>query len=387
MIAVIPAFVQCPPALFGALSGSLAPAPEVGFGTRQKSSSPDRESPRQHDQHQPHPHRHQRGDQDRRTHGHHGHAEPAAPDQRQLPGPGHRQSHQRPVFSRRRSHRQPARPRAQPHAGAGRRSPARRRLAADSDLCARPRRGPDPGALVERVEVVTGGASAVYGSDAIAGVINFITRKNFEGLQLDAQYGGNWHDNSNGFCASGWLEDGRDRSPGTVWDGKTVNASLTAGANILDGRGNVTGYFGYQKMDPVRSSDRDFGSCQLTYNDDLDDILCAGIIELELFRPAGPATPRIRCTATSSCRAPRRASAPPAFFNSQGYIYMQRGDRALQRRFHGACGRERPRRALCGVLVHERPDAPGSRAHRPVPPVRTSSPTPATIWSTAATRC
>src|SRR3546814_17839601 len=46
-----------------------------------------------------------------------------------------------------------------------------------------------PPALIERVEVVTGGASAVYGSDAISGVVNFIMRKDFEGIEADAQYG------------------------------------------------------------------------------------------------------------------------------------------------------------------------------------------------------
>lgn len=46
-----------------------------------------------------------------------------------------------------------------------------------------------PTFLVESIETITGGASAVYGSDAIAGVVNFKLRKNFEGLHFDAQYG------------------------------------------------------------------------------------------------------------------------------------------------------------------------------------------------------
>ena len=46
-----------------------------------------------------------------------------------------------------------------------------------------------PAAMVERVEILTGGASAVYGSDAIGGVVNFIMKKDFEGVQFDAQYG------------------------------------------------------------------------------------------------------------------------------------------------------------------------------------------------------
>jgi outer membrane cobalamin receptor len=52
-----------------------------------------------------------------------------------------------------------------------------------------------PGALIDRIEVLTGGASAAYGSDAITGVANFITREDFEGFQFDYLYGLYQHDN------------------------------------------------------------------------------------------------------------------------------------------------------------------------------------------------
>ena len=168
-----------------------------------------------------------------------------------------------------------------------------------------------PSALIERVDVVTGGASAVYGSDAIAGVVNFITKKNFEGLQLDAQMGGNWHNNSNGFVQGLQTDADIDPLTSTEWDGKTVNLSMTAGANILDGRGNVTGYFGYQKMDPVRSSERDFGGCQLGYStDELDEIACGGSSNSNYFYPTNAAgqhgkTSCSRCSATSSSSVAR----------------------------------------------------------------------------------
>src|SRR3546814_14594318 len=74
-----------------------------------------------------------------------------------------------------------------------------------------------PPALIERVEVVTGGASAVYGSDAISGVVNFIMRKDFEGIEADAQYGLT-----------------------TRGDGQKTALSLTAGTNFAEGRGNIT---------------------------------------------------------------------------------------------------------------------------------------------------
>ena len=53
-----------------------------------------------------------------------------------------------------------------------------------------------PAGLVDRIEVVTGGASAAYGSDAIAGVINFIMKKDFQGVQVDGQFNANMHDNN-----------------------------------------------------------------------------------------------------------------------------------------------------------------------------------------------
>ena len=46
-----------------------------------------------------------------------------------------------------------------------------------------------PSSMIDTVEVVTGGASAVYGADAVAGVVNFKLKQNFQGLELDAQYG------------------------------------------------------------------------------------------------------------------------------------------------------------------------------------------------------
>ncbi|WP_372786926.1 TonB-dependent receptor plug domain-containing protein [Phenylobacterium sp.] len=88
-----------------------------------------------------------------------------------------------------------------------------------------------PPALVDRVEVVTGGASAIYGSDAVSGVVNIILKKRFDGFQADAQYG----DNEGGY-------------------GAKRSASLTAGKTFLDDRLNiaVTGY--YSKEDAVEAN-------------------------------------------------------------------------------------------------------------------------------------
>src|SRR5579863_668150 len=80
-----------------------------------------------------------------------------------------------------------------------------------------------PVGLVERVEVVTGGASAAYGSDAIAGVVNFIMKKNFQGFEVDGQMGENDHNNHDAYVqnlaqkiagtpTTGMAKDGRNKS-------------------------------------------------------------------------------------------------------------------------------------------------------------------------------
>ena len=100
---------------------------------------------------------------------------------------------------------------------------------------------------------------------------------------------------------------------------------MVAGANILDGRGNVTGYIGYQSIDPVRSSERDFGSCQLAYTADLDDVVCQGSSNSNYFGPR-PGNAAYSVLGNQFVARTTPGLAPPAAFNSQGYIYMQRQD-------------------------------------------------------------
>jgi iron complex outermembrane recepter protein len=77
--------------------------------------------------------------------------------------------------------------------------------------------GSIPSALIERVEVLTGGASAVYGSDAVTGVVNFILRDDFEGVNIDTRLG-----------------------TSSRWDAETANFQITAGHNFHQNRGNIT---------------------------------------------------------------------------------------------------------------------------------------------------
>jgi len=90
-----------------------------------------------------------------------------------------------------------------------------------------------PTDFIERVEIYTGGASAVYGSDAMAGVVNIILKRNFQGLALDAQHG---------ISAEG--------------DDKKDKVSLTGGVSSADGRSNLMAHFGYSNQGVVYAKDR-----------------------------------------------------------------------------------------------------------------------------------
>ena len=99
-----------------------------------------------------------------------------------------------------------------------------------------------PPALIERVDVVTGGAAAVYGSDAIAGVVNFKLMKRFEGFKVDG----------------GWTQTSRG-------DGEEYSTGITAGTSFADGRGSIMGYVGYTDREQIQQADRSFSRAPLQY--------------------------------------------------------------------------------------------------------------------------
>ncbi|HKC17292.1 MAG TPA: TonB-dependent receptor plug domain-containing protein, partial [Steroidobacteraceae bacterium] len=186
-----------------------------------------------------------------------------------------------------------------------------------------------PTALIERVDVVTGGASATYGSDAIGGVVNFIMRRDFQGVEIGSQYGQNWHSQHNALAQSLEIQDGITPPTGTIRDGTNRAIDLVFGSNIADGKGNVTAYLGYLRADPVPSGNRDFGACQLNANTDAtgtfyDSAFCSGSGNSNFFRVGSGPTYSV----SGNQFVPRGsiATTPPAVFNSQPYIYNGRDD-------------------------------------------------------------
>ncbi|EKE68748.1 TonB-dependent receptor plug domain-containing protein [Gallaecimonas xiamenensis] len=138
--------------------------------------------------------------------------------------------------------------------------------------------GSIPVAMIERIEVLKDGASAVYGSDAVAGVVNIITKKDFEGLQFDASYGGTTEgdantgeismllggsfDRGNVVIGASYVDRGRAKQSNRDWskcvrdkdavgacgDGSSIIPSGAVNAGIdLDGDGNND----YMELDPA----------------------------------------------------------------------------------------------------------------------------------------
>ena len=108
-----------------------------------------------------------------------------------------------------------------------------------------------PISIVERVEIVRDGASTVYGSDAIAGVINFITKKDFEGVEISAQY------------------DITDED-----DGETTRLSFTTGTS--SNKGNVVISLEYVNRNAIWQGDRSFSECPLFDNGPGSEPFCGG---------------------------------------------------------------------------------------------------------------
>ncbi|HEY0594950.1 TonB-dependent receptor [Sphingopyxis sp.] len=105
-----------------------------------------------------------------------------------------------------------------------------------------------PAGLIKRVEIIQGGGAAVYGSDAIAGVVNYILKDDFEGIELDLQ-------NSISTRGDDWRPYGR----------------LTAGSNFAGGRGNIAVNLEYSKTDPLLDYDRPWTDLSPTLVTNPDD--------------------------------------------------------------------------------------------------------------------
>jgi outer membrane receptor protein involved in Fe transport len=118
-----------------------------------------------------------------------------------------------------------------------------------------------PTSLIDNVDVLTGGAASIYGSDAIAGVVNFKMKHNFDGIQIDAQYGFDQHNNDNSAADAILTAAGHKPPTGETIQGRSEKVTVTFGINSADGKANFEGYLGYINQDPVLQGAYDTEAC------------------------------------------------------------------------------------------------------------------------------
>lgn len=122
-----------------------------------------------------------------------------------------------------------------------------------------------PAAMVQRVDLLTGGASAVYGADAVAGVVNFVLDTEFEGISLNAGYSAYQHNNDNDFIRPKLNARGFDYPDGNSgFSGASRNIDLAIGSSFADGAGHATAWLTWRQNDALFQGERDYSSCALS---------------------------------------------------------------------------------------------------------------------------
>ena len=139
-----------------------------------------------------------------------------------------------------------------------------------------------PAAMVKKVDVLTGGASATYGSDAVAGVVNFVLDTEFEGLRIDSNYSFYQHDNSNSYIQD-ILSDFAAGNPsqytvpsGSTSDGETFDITAAVGGKFDNGRGHASAFVSFQNTKEILQANRDYSQCALSTTNEGQDFTCAG---------------------------------------------------------------------------------------------------------------
>jgi iron complex outermembrane recepter protein len=121
-----------------------------------------------------------------------------------------------------------------------------------------------PTLLLDKVEILTGGASSVYGSDAVAGVVNFVLNDEFEGFKAAYSHGFYNHENDNTSLRALVKSYGYDQAPSDVQTGDTAKFSMAFGGDINDGKGHVTAFFEHTDTKPIFQGEFDVSACALS---------------------------------------------------------------------------------------------------------------------------
>ena len=246
-----------------------------------------------------------------------------------------------------------------------------------------------PAELIERIDVLTGGASSVYGADAVAGVVNFILNDHFSGVKFTADYGlySHHNDNPQGVATdlAAWNANNGTRftpAPSNANDGYQRDLAFLMGFNAPENNGNVTLYGTYRRVAPALQNLFDYSACSLGSGFTNTSVSSSGVAAGHFSCGPWPVPPRQsvrpeprRKPGVAFCRWRRDAGAIRQFrpLQLRTVELLPASGRALYRRRLCALHLQRPCRAVLGGSVrqrsHHRADRRLGRVlrHRPLP--------------------
>ncbi len=120
-----------------------------------------------------------------------------------------------------------------------------------------------PSALVKRVDVLTGGASATYGADAVAGVVNFVLDRDFTGFKGGVEYSAYQHNNNNAYADQINAAKGFSIIKGNRWNDGPIDWNIAFGSKLADGKGHASFYLDYRKTNAITKDQRDYTNCSV----------------------------------------------------------------------------------------------------------------------------
>jgi len=180
-----------------------------------------------------------------------------------------------------------------------------------------------PPTLIKRVEIVTGGASSVYGSDAVSGVINFILDTRLDGIRIDGQTSVFQHDNDTQTDIRGALNKAGFSYPsGNAIDGNRSSLHVAAGTSLFGDRVHFSAYAGYYHQEGLTQASRDYSFCAAQVARAENTILfCGG-------SPASAPSNFVNLLGEEFHTGEDRTFVPDVIpFNFAPYNYYQRPDR------------------------------------------------------------
>jgi iron complex outermembrane receptor protein len=187
-----------------------------------------------------------------------------------------------------------------------------------------------PTFLVKRVDVLTGGASSVYGGDAVAGVVNFILDRDFVGVKGGVNWGGYQHNNRNDVAREINAARGFGVPQGSAWDRGPANFNVALGANFDQRRGHATVYLDYRDTPAITKDRRDYTNCSVQALGATSPA-CGGSATWQggrfiVQRKPGSTAPASADFVLDPSTAAFRRRQPTDVFNFAPFNFMQRPD-------------------------------------------------------------